>query len=53
MELLEQRGAIKLDPNASHLERITISKACRLAVKESIQAHRRLKLLEAAQKAQA
>ncbi|WKX95573.1 hypothetical protein Q1695_012211 [Nippostrongylus brasiliensis] len=50
MELLEQRRAVKLDPNASHLEKVTISKACRLAVKESIQAYRRLKLLEAAQK---
>ncbi|WKY12110.1 hypothetical protein Q1695_003579 [Nippostrongylus brasiliensis] len=50
MEPLEQRRAVKLDPNASHLERVTISKACRLAVKESIQAYRRLKLLEAAQK---
>ncbi|WKY12022.1 hypothetical protein Q1695_003521 [Nippostrongylus brasiliensis] len=50
MELLEQRRAVKLDPNASHLERVTISKACRLAVKESIQAYGRLKLLEAAKK---
>ncbi|WKY02509.1 hypothetical protein Q1695_016073 [Nippostrongylus brasiliensis] len=50
MELLEQRRAVKLDPNDSHLERVTISKACRLAVKESIQAYRRLKLLEVAQK---
>ncbi|WKX88630.1 hypothetical protein Q1695_008343 [Nippostrongylus brasiliensis] len=32
------------------LRKNTISKACRLAVKESIQAYRRLKLLEAAQK---
>ncbi|WKY06508.1 hypothetical protein Q1695_006583 [Nippostrongylus brasiliensis] len=50
MELLGQRRADKLDPYISHLERVTISKACQLAVKESIQAYRRLKLLEAAQK---
>ncbi|WKX99974.1 hypothetical protein Q1695_014669 [Nippostrongylus brasiliensis] len=50
MKLLEQRRAVKLDPNASHLERVTIPKVCRLAVKESIQACRRLKLLEAAQR---
>ncbi|WKY17321.1 hypothetical protein Q1695_001711 [Nippostrongylus brasiliensis] len=50
VELLEQRRAVKLDTNASHLKRVTIYKACRLAVKESIQADKRLKLLEAAQK---
>ncbi|VDP10082.1 unnamed protein product [Heligmosomoides polygyrus] len=51
IKLLGQRRAVKLDPNASHLEKVTTSKACRIAVKESILAYRRLKLLEAAGKA--
>ncbi|VDO91627.1 unnamed protein product [Heligmosomoides polygyrus] len=50
IKLLEQRRAVKLDPNASYLEKVTVMKACRIAVKESIQAYRRLKLLEAAGK---
>ncbi|KIH42571.1 hypothetical protein ANCDUO_27444, partial [Ancylostoma duodenale] len=38
-QLLRPRGEIKRDPNATHLEKITINKACRVAVKESLREH--------------
>ncbi|EYB91984.1 hypothetical protein Y032_0199g1651 [Ancylostoma ceylanicum] len=47
-QLLRRRGEIKRDPTATHLEKITINKACRIAMKESLREHRRNKLLTAA-----
>ncbi|KIH67297.1 hypothetical protein ANCDUO_02378 [Ancylostoma duodenale] len=47
-QLPRRRGEIKRDPKATHPEKITINKACRIAVKESIREHRRNKLLSAA-----
>ncbi|EYB93420.1 hypothetical protein Y032_0182g878 [Ancylostoma ceylanicum] len=47
--LLEKRKAVKLDPNATHLEKVITGKACRVAVKESLRDYRRTKLLEAAE----
>ncbi|EPB69127.1 hypothetical protein ANCCEY_11794 [Ancylostoma ceylanicum] len=47
--LLEKRKAVKLDPNATHLEKVITGKACRVAVKESLRDYGRMKLLEAAE----
>ncbi|EYC46025.1 hypothetical protein Y032_0411g969 [Ancylostoma ceylanicum] len=47
-QLLRRRGESKRDPTATHLEKITINKACRIAMKESLREHRRNKLLSAA-----
>ncbi|KIH43340.1 hypothetical protein ANCDUO_26656, partial [Ancylostoma duodenale] len=46
-KLLERRKAVKLYPNATHLEKVIANKACRTAVKESLRAYRRTMLLEA------
>lgn len=48
--LLKLRRNIRLDPNATHLEKVTINKACRIAVRESIQTYRRTKLIETAER---
>ncbi|KIH50536.1 hypothetical protein ANCDUO_19385, partial [Ancylostoma duodenale] len=45
---LHRQGEIKSDPTAAQLEKITINKACRVAVKESLREHSRNKLLFAA-----
>ncbi|EYB81048.1 hypothetical protein Y032_0394g639 [Ancylostoma ceylanicum] len=47
--LLEKRKAVKLDQNATHLEKVITGNACRVAVKESLRDYRRTKLLEAAE----
>uniref|UniRef100_W6NY38 RNA-directed DNA polymerase (Reverse transcriptase) domain containing protein n=1 Tax=Haemonchus contortus TaxID=6289 RepID=W6NY38_HAECO len=48
VSLLEERTALKQDPNANHLEKVLVNKACRMAVKESLHEYRRTKLLKAA-----
>uniref|UniRef100_A0A7I4YII4 Endo/exonuclease/phosphatase domain-containing protein n=1 Tax=Haemonchus contortus TaxID=6289 RepID=A0A7I4YII4_HAECO len=49
VSLLEKRRALKQDPNANHLEKVIVNKACRMAVKESLREYRRTKLLKAAE----
>ncbi|KAK6748721.1 hypothetical protein RB195_001376 [Necator americanus] len=47
-ELLERRRALRLDPNASHIERLVAN--CRKALQEDLLKYRQKKILEAAQK---
>ncbi|CAD6191820.1 unnamed protein product [Caenorhabditis auriculariae] len=51
-DLLRRRGEVKRDPQATHLERLTIDKACRMAVQESLANRRRSALLQTAEKRQ-
>ncbi|EYC34358.1 hypothetical protein Y032_0001g377 [Ancylostoma ceylanicum] len=48
-ELLERRRALRLDPNASHIEQLVANACCRRALQEDLQKHRRKKILEAAE----
>ncbi|KAK6765287.1 hypothetical protein RB195_025282 [Necator americanus] len=49
-ELLEKRRALKLDPNASHIERLVAKTSCRKALQEDLLKYRQKKILEAAQR---
>ncbi|CAD6199125.1 unnamed protein product [Caenorhabditis auriculariae] len=51
-DLLRRRGEVRRDPQATHLERLTIDKACRMAVQESLANRRRSALLQTAEKRQ-
>ncbi|CAD6185382.1 unnamed protein product [Caenorhabditis auriculariae] len=51
-DLLRRRGEVKRDPQVTHLERLTIDKACRMAVQESLANRRRSALLQTAEKRQ-
>ncbi|CAD6196504.1 unnamed protein product [Caenorhabditis auriculariae] len=48
----EEEEKSKRDPQATHLERLTIDKACRMAVQESLANRRRSALLQTAEKRQ-
>ncbi|WKX93957.1 hypothetical protein Q1695_011319 [Nippostrongylus brasiliensis] len=47
--LLEKRRSLRMDPNATHLERLVANTSCRKALQEDLIQHRREKILEAAQ----
>ncbi|KAK6744624.1 hypothetical protein RB195_011383 [Necator americanus] len=49
-ELLERRRALRLDPNASHIERLVANTSCRKALQEDFLKYRQKKILEAAQR---
>ncbi|KAK6734511.1 hypothetical protein RB195_017976 [Necator americanus] len=49
-ELLERRRALRLDPNASHTERLVANTSCRKALQEDLLKYRQNKILEAAQR---
>ncbi|KAK6764426.1 hypothetical protein RB195_024664 [Necator americanus] len=49
-ELLERRRTLRLDPNASHIERLVANTSCRKALQEDLFKYRRKKILEAAQR---
>ncbi|KAK6735590.1 hypothetical protein RB195_018667 [Necator americanus] len=49
-ELLERRKALKLDPNASHIEWLVANTSCRKALQEDLMKYRQKKILEAAQR---
>ncbi|KAK6763193.1 hypothetical protein RB195_023780 [Necator americanus] len=49
-ELLERRRALRLDPNASHIERLVANTSCRKALQEDLMKYRQKKILEAAQR---
>ncbi|KAK6762037.1 hypothetical protein RB195_022941 [Necator americanus] len=49
-ELLGRRGALRLDPNASHIERLVANTSCRKALQEDLLKYRQKKILEAAQR---
>ncbi|KAK6762103.1 hypothetical protein RB195_022990 [Necator americanus] len=49
-ELLERRRALRLDPIASHIERLVANTSCRKALQEDLLKHRQKKILEAAQR---
>ncbi|KAK6735888.1 hypothetical protein RB195_018880 [Necator americanus] len=50
-ELLERRRALRLDPNASHIERLVVANtSCRKALQEDLMKYRQKKILEAAQR---
>ncbi|KAK6729601.1 hypothetical protein RB195_006570 [Necator americanus] len=49
-ELLEGRRALRLDPNASHIERLVANTSCRKALQEDLLKYRQKKILEAAQR---
>ncbi|KAK6754377.1 hypothetical protein RB195_013401 [Necator americanus] len=49
-ELLERRRALRLDPNASHIERLVANTSCRKALQEDLLKYRQKKILEAAQR---
>ncbi|KAK6754352.1 hypothetical protein RB195_013385 [Necator americanus] len=49
-ELLERRRALRLDPNASHIERLVTNTSCRKALQEDLLKCRQKKILEAAQR---
>ncbi|KAK6750216.1 hypothetical protein RB195_002296 [Necator americanus] len=49
-ELLEGRRALRLDPNASHIERLVAKTNCRKALQEDLLKYRQKKILEAAQR---
>ncbi|CAD6189600.1 unnamed protein product [Caenorhabditis auriculariae] len=51
-DLLRRRGEVKRDPQATHFEVLTIDKACRMAVQESLANRRRSALLQTAEKRQ-
>ncbi|KAK6742176.1 hypothetical protein RB195_009817 [Necator americanus] len=46
-ELLERRRALRLDPNASHIERLVAKTSCRKALQEDLLKYRQKKTLEA------
>ncbi|KAK6761318.1 hypothetical protein RB195_022398 [Necator americanus] len=48
-ELLERR-ALRLDPNASHIEQLVANTSCRKALQEDLLKYRQKKILEAAQR---
>ncbi|EYC11284.1 hypothetical protein Y032_0051g2121 [Ancylostoma ceylanicum] len=48
-ELLKRRRALRLDPNASHIEQLVPNACCRGALQEDLQKYRRKKILEAAE----
>ncbi|KAK6027398.1 hypothetical protein OSTOST_06572, partial [Ostertagia ostertagi] len=48
-ELLSKRRSLRLDPNATHLERLIADTSCRIALQEDIRQFRQRKILEAAQ----
>ncbi|KAK6741347.1 hypothetical protein RB195_009284 [Necator americanus] len=49
-ELLERRRALRLDPNASHIERLVANISCRKALQEDLLKYRQKKILKAAQR---
>ncbi|KAK6751409.1 hypothetical protein RB195_003043 [Necator americanus] len=49
-ELLERRRALRLDPNASHIERLVANTSCRKALQEDLLKYIQKKILEAAQR---
>ncbi|KAK6749844.1 hypothetical protein RB195_002073 [Necator americanus] len=49
-ELLGRRRALRLDPNASHIERLVANTSCRKALQEDLLKYRQKKILEAAQR---
>ncbi|KAK6746251.1 hypothetical protein RB195_012392 [Necator americanus] len=49
-ELLERRRALRLDPNASHIERLVANTSCRKALQEDLMKYRQKKILKAAQR---
>ncbi|KAK6728759.1 hypothetical protein RB195_006048 [Necator americanus] len=49
-ELLERRRVLRLDPNASHIERLVANTSCRKALQEDLLKYRQKKILEAAQR---
>ncbi|KAK6755348.1 hypothetical protein RB195_013992 [Necator americanus] len=49
-ELLERRRALRIDPNASHIERLVANTSCRKALQEDLMKYRQKKILEAAQR---
>ncbi|CAD6189595.1 unnamed protein product [Caenorhabditis auriculariae] len=51
-EMLRKRGEIKRDPASTHLERLTIDKACRIAVETSLANRRKNALLLTVEKHQ-
>ncbi len=48
-ELLERRRSLRLDPNASHLERLVANTSCRTALQEDLRKYRQRRILEAAE----
>ncbi|KAK6760944.1 hypothetical protein RB195_022134 [Necator americanus] len=49
-ELLKRRRALRLDPNASHIERLVANTSCRKALQENLLKYKQKKILEAAQR---
>ena len=49
-ELLKRRRALRLDPNASHVERLVANNSCRRALQEDLRRYRQARILEAAQR---
>ncbi|KAK6753962.1 hypothetical protein RB195_013137 [Necator americanus] len=49
-ELLERKRALRLDPNASHIEQLVANTSCRKALQENLLKYRQKKILEAAQR---
>ncbi|KAK6731461.1 hypothetical protein RB195_007743 [Necator americanus] len=49
-KFLERRRALRLDPNASHVERLVANTSCRKALQEDLLKCRQKKILEAAQR---
>ncbi|KAK6762742.1 hypothetical protein RB195_023449 [Necator americanus] len=49
-ELLGRKRALRLDPNASHIERLVAIASCRKALQEDLSKYRQKKILEAAQR---
>ncbi|KAK6730615.1 hypothetical protein RB195_007216 [Necator americanus] len=49
-ELLGRRRALRLDPNASHIERLVANTSCRKTLQEDLLKYRQKKILEAAQR---
>ena len=47
--LLERRRSLRLDPNATHLERLVVNTNCRKALLEHLIQHRNKRILDAAQ----
>ncbi|KAK6739407.1 hypothetical protein RB195_008096 [Necator americanus] len=48
--LLERRRALRLDPNAPHIERLVANTSCRKALQEDLLKYRQKRILEAAQR---
>ena len=49
-ELLRRRRALRLDPNASNVERLVANISCRRALQEDLRRYRQERILEAAQR---